>query len=666
MSLKRKIFLLTLMIGMVPVMILFFYNQNRLNVIKAMVEERLEIMSGKLQGIKKSNQDVNREWGAINDGLLQITRNFTLLEQNTKSLLEGEIDSLHKEISKKYEHQGKLVADLVENFINSNILLKIHNDQEESALAKQGKAFRDFLQTRRGEEALLSAFDASFSIPKNVDLPFFEDYLQEDLIKAVEGMGYKLAIYVDGTIKSSSFRDSAGAFVAIPHASDMNVKTSYENIQGRDYLLTYRQLKDDTGFEIGRIVIALDVQDFKDAEAQREDKIQSLKGEFEELVRKQEEVKNETAKADEIVRNTLEKQSSVIEENLQSLAFSLEEIDATNRSILRVAVFVLVFSLVLVVFLSLYMASSISKPIRRIIRNLTQGAEQVLFASEEISSASRSLAESSSTQAASLEETASSLEEMSAMTQQNADNASRANQLMKETSLVVQEADETAVGLSASMEEISKASAETSKVVGTIDEIAFQTNLLALNAAVEASRAGEAGAGFAVVADEVRSLALRASGAAKDTGTLIEGTVKKISDGSALVSKTVDAFNKVAEDNRKVKDFVEKINAASNEQAQGIREVAGTVMKMETIVQQIAADSEESANASVRLKEQAGVMTTMVHTLVSLIDGTENRGHETPKEQDDPRPSDSGTTKPVLGVKEMSPKKVFDIQVVDF
>ena len=660
MSLKRKIFLLTLMIGMVPVMILFFYNQNRLNVIKAMVEERLNIMSGKLQGIKKSNQDVNREWGAINDGVHQISQNFTLLEQNTQSLLEGEIDSLNKEITKKYEHQGKLVADLVENFINNSILLKIRNDQEKSALAKQGKAFRDFLRTRQGEKgSLLPEFDSAFSIPTHAELPFFEDYLQEDLIKAVEGMGYKLAIYVDGTIKSSSFRDSRGDFEVIPHASDMNIKTAYANIHDRDYLLTYRELKDDAGFEIGRIVIALDVHDFKDTEAQRETKIHSLKREFEEVVRKQEGVKNETAKADAVVRNTLEKQSSVIEENLQSLASSLAEIDATNRSILRVALFVLGFSLVLVVFFSLYMASSISKPIRRIITNLTQGAEQVLFASEEISSASRSLAESSSAQAASLEETSSSLEEMSEMTQQNAGNASHANHLMKETSLVVQKADETAIGLSASMEEISEASTETSKVVGTIDEIAFQTNLLALNAAVEASRAGEAGAGFAVVADEVRSLALRASGAARETAILIEGTVEKISNGSDLVSKTVKAFNRVAEDNRKVKNFVEKINAASNEQAQGIQEVTGTVSEMDSVDQQIAADAEESAGASARLKEQAGVMKTMVHTLVSLIDGTEDRRHKASKEGTGTRPADSGTTDISTGVKETPSKKNF-------
>jgi methyl-accepting chemotaxis protein len=236
-----------------------------------------------------------------------------------------------------------------------------------------------------------------------------------------------------------------------------------------------------------------------------------------------------------------------------------------------------------------------------------------------VSSAAQSLAEGSSEQAASLEETSSSLEEMSSMTKQNADNAKQANSLMGEAKQVVGTANESMGKLTESMGEITKASEETSKIVKTIDEIAFQTNLLALNAAVEAARAGEAGAGFAVVADEVRNLAMRAADAAKNTATLIEGTVKKVKDGSELVGRTNEAFKQVAGSSAKAADLVAEISAASSEQAQGIGQINTAVTELDKVTQQNAANAEESASASEEMSAQAETMKGMVDELVAIV-----------------------------------------------
>jgi methyl-accepting chemotaxis protein len=222
----------------------------------------------------------------------------------------------------------------------------------------------------------------------------------------------------------------------------------------------------------------------------------------------------------------------------------------------------------------------------------------VTSASGQVSSAAQSLAEGSSEQAASIEETSSSLEEMSSMTKQNADNAQQANGLMGEAKQVVGTANESIGKLTVSMAEITKASEETSKIIKTIDEIAFQTNLLALNAAVEAARAVEAGAGFAVVADEVRNLAMRAADAAKNKANRIEDTVKKVKDGSGLVSRTNVAFLQVASSSVKAGDFVAEISAASNEQAQGIGQINTAVTELDKVIQQNAANAEESASAA--------------------------------------------------------------------
>jgi methyl-accepting chemotaxis protein len=182
--------------------------------------------------------------------------------------------------------------------------------------------------------------------------------------------------------------------------------------------------------------------------------------------------------------------------------------------------------LLLVMAITLF-SRMISVPIMRSVKHINEATDKVYKTADQVSETSLSLAEGAAEQAASIEETSASLEKMSSMTRRNADHAAVADSLVKGSCRLIERANGSMTGLSKSMEDISAASEETSKIIKMIDEIAFQTNLLALNAAVEAARAGETEAGFAVVAGEVRSLAQRAAEASGNTAALIEGTIKR-------------------------------------------------------------------------------------------------------------------------------------------
>ncbi|MBM4350472.1 MAG: methyl-accepting chemotaxis protein, partial [Deltaproteobacteria bacterium] len=331
---------------------------------------------------------------------------------------------------------------------------------------------------------------------------------------------------------------------------------------------------------------------------------------------------NQTGQSLEKVQGLLKKIRETAKKHVMTEDAMLKDAASTKRNVTIVGIIAIVIG----TFFAWTIARGITKVLKGVSTQLGDAAEQVASASTQVSSASQSLAEGASEQAAGLEETSSSIEEMASMTKQNADNANQANTLMTETSRVVNDANRSMGELTESMKEISQASEETAKIIKTIDEIAFQTNLLALNAAVEAARAGEAGAGFAVVADEVRNLAMRAADAAKNTANLIEGTVKKIKNGSDTVAKTNEAFGKVASGAKKVGELVGEIAAASQEQAQGIDQVNKAVAEMDKTVQKNAASAEESASASEEMNAQAEQMKGFVAELVAMVGGGNGNG----------------------------------------
>ena len=305
-------------------------------------------------------------------------------------------------------------------------------------------------------------------------------------------------------------------------------------------------------------------------------------------------------------------------------------------------------------FLVFLVVRQVSATLQGVSGSLDAGSNEIAAAATQVSSSSQSLAEGANQQAASLEETSSSLEEIGSMTRRNAESAQNAQTLSGQTRSAAEEGASRTEEMQQAMVAIQTASNEmgtaiadikassdnVSKIIKTIDEIAFQTNILALNAAVEAARAGEAGAGFAVVAEEVRSLAQRSATAAKETAQMIEASVAQSARGVEANGKVAIQIDTVANKSRAVREslteivtkvrevdaLVSTIATASKEQTAGLEQISVAMTQMDQVTQTNAAGAEEAASAAEELNNQSSELQVVVGSLTQLVNGGNARG----------------------------------------
>lgn len=249
--------------------------------------------------------------------------------------------------------------------------------------------------------------------------------------------------------------------------------------------------------------------------------------------------------------------------------------------------------------------STMQQNLAGLVARVRQGSESVAHASSEIAQGNHDLSTRTEQQATAVQQTASSMAELGSTVNHSADNARQASQLATSASSIAVQGGAVVGLVVETMKGINDSSRKIADIIGVIDGIAFQTNILALNAAVEAARAGEQGRGFAVVASEVRALAGRSAEAAREIKSLIDASVERVGQGSALVDQAGATMSEVVSAIRRVTDIVGEISSAGAEQSAGVAQVGQAVSQIDQATQQNAALVEEMAAAASGLKGQA-------------------------------------------------------------
>ena len=290
----------------------------------------------------------------------------------------------------------------------------------------------------------------------------------------------------------------------------------------------------------------------------------------------------------------------------------------------------LCLSTILILAAAIRLGKGITGPVAALCDRLLQHVEHTAAKSTSLSGSATAVADGASQQAAALEETSATLEEIAGMARSNSENAQQASESADGVRAAADTGHQQMARLKAAMDALQQSSTDVSRIIRTIDEIAFQTNILALNAAIEAARAGEAGAGFSVVAEEVRALAHRSAQAAQETASKISASQECTKSGAKIAVDVAATLESILAKARNAEGFVRQIADATKEQNLGIGQISTSVHQVDQVTQSNASSAQDAADVARDLEVDAAIMRDDVYELRRAVCGRQAMEDEVP------------------------------------
>jgi methyl-accepting chemotaxis protein len=244
------------------------------------------------------------------------------------------------------------------------------------------------------------------------------------------------------------------------------------------------------------------------------------------------------------------------------------------------------------------MADGFEGKIGRLVEMLSAGATALQGTAKSLTATANQGNQQATAVATAAEEASTGMHTVAAASEELTASISEISRQVAQSSKITTKAVEDARRTDAIVRALAEGAEKIGTVVGLITNIASQTNLLALNATIEAARAGDAGKGFAVVASEVKSLATQTGKATEEIGgqiTQIQAATKQAVEAISGIANTIGEVSTIA---TTIAAAVEQQGAATAEIARNVHQTAEAAQHITNSISGVSRAASETGAAT--------------------------------------------------------------------